>query len=162
MYNADEIFKIAIFIEEHGSLFYKKAADVVSNLDLRKSLLDLAKMEEGHINVFKQLRKEFAESSSFSYSDDNENEDASSYLKAIANTHIFTDSKIEEIFAELTDAKSVLDIAMRFEKDSIIVFTALKEEVPEALGKEKINLLIVEELKHILHITKLIKEFVGE
>ncbi len=160
MYNADEILKIAVFIEENGALFYRKSAEKVEDKAVKKSLIELAEMEDGHILVFTRLRKELTENTSYGYPEQGEYEEASSYLKAIANTHIFKNQEIENLVNSLSDIEDVLDTAMRFEKDSVVLFSALKEEVSEELGKEKIDIIIVEELKHISLITKLIQEHV--
>ena len=38
---------------------------------------------------------------------------------------------------------------MDFEKDSVVLYTAMKDLVPENLGKETIDKLIKEEMSHI-------------
>ena len=47
-FNAEEIFKIAMRIEENGAAFYRKAADLQADAENKKLLLQLAVMEDGH------------------------------------------------------------------------------------------------------------------
>ena len=43
----------------------------------------------------------------------------------------------------------VLQIALEFEKDSVVLYTAMKNLVPEKLGRGTIDRLVQEELSHI-------------
>jgi rubrerythrin len=77
------------------------------------------------------------------------------YLKAAADSHIFVANK--EISALLANAKSPLDIlhmALSFEKDSVVLYTTMKNMVPEHLGKKDLEKIIDEEIVHISFITR--------
>jgi rubrerythrin len=43
----------------------------------------------------------------------------------------------------------ILDIAMTFEKDSVVYYTTMKKVVSKNLGQDKVDRLIDEEIKHI-------------
>ena len=51
-FNADEVFQIAIDIEENGKHFYEKAMDIVDNPDVKAVLGSLAKDEAEHLKRF--------------------------------------------------------------------------------------------------------------
>ncbi|HRS71257.1 MAG TPA: ferritin family protein, partial [Anaerohalosphaeraceae bacterium] len=59
-FNADEIFEMAEEIERNGAAFYREAAAKASREDIKKMLLDLAAMEEGHEQTFAQMRKKLS------------------------------------------------------------------------------------------------------
>lgn len=48
-----------------------------------------------------------------------------------------------------TGPVEVLRTAMQFEKDSVVLYISMKEQVPENLGRAKVDKLIREELKHV-------------
>ena len=53
---------------------------------------------------------------------------------------------------ELTGKESIVDVLMKAiekEKDSIVYYTGLKEFIPTQAGKDKIDDIIKEELRHI-------------
>ena len=77
------------------------------------------------------------------------------YLKAAADSHIFVANK--EISALVANAKSPLDIlhmALSFEKDSVVLYTTMKNMVPDHLGKKDLEKIINEEITHISFITR--------
>jgi len=43
----------------------------------------------------------------------------------------------------------ILDLAMTFEKDSVVFYTTMKKVVAPNLGQDKVDRLIDEEIKHI-------------
>jgi rubrerythrin len=47
-----------------------------------------------------------------------------------------------------------LDLAVAFEKDSVVFYTTMKKLVPEHLGKGQIDTLIHEEISHIFILTQ--------
>ncbi|MHC4125863.1 MAG: ferritin family protein, partial [Planctomycetota bacterium] len=59
-FNADEIFEMAEEIERNGAKFYRKAAEKTSDKETRSLLGNLAEMEDGHLKVFEEMRKELS------------------------------------------------------------------------------------------------------
>lgn len=141
-FNADEIFEMAEQIERNGAIFYRKAAKNVSG-DEKDFLLELAKMEDDHEVTFKALRKELTgkekETTTF-----DPNDEASQYLKALADTRVFFEKDINP-----TAMKEILKAAIGAEKDSIVFYLGMKDLVPGKLGKDKIDNIIKEEMSHI-------------
>ena len=72
------------------------------------------------------------------------------YLKAAADSHVFTrHTNPEELLKTCEGPLDVLEIALGFEKDSVVLYTAMKDLVPKSLGRETIDRLIQEEISHI-------------
>ena len=141
-YNADEVLQMAEQIERNGARFYRKAADVVKDEKITKVLLDFASWEEEHETVFASMRKDLTELERQPTVFDPEGE-TSLYLRAMADGHVF-DLKGDPA-ALLTGRETreeILRLAIGREKDSIIFYLGLREMIPEAAGRDKIDEII--------------------
>ena len=77
------------------------------------------------------------------------------YLQAAADSHVFTGSTdISKLVAQCTSSFEALDLATRFEKDSVVFYTTIKNAASDKFGGENIDTLIDEELKHIALLSK--------
>jgi len=142
-FNADEIFEMAEQIERNGASFYRKAAESIDDPAGKKLLLNFAAMEDEHEKTFAALRKELSgnEKTATTFDPDGE---AALYLKALADTRVFFEKKIDTSTME-----KILREAILAEKDSIVFYLGMKEMVAEKLGKAKIDIIIKEEMAHI-------------
>ena len=140
-YNLDEIFQMAEQIEKNGKEFYESSAASISDPEKKKMLISLAKMEEKHIERFAKMRKKLQDIEIDNFDPENE---ASMYLSAMANTKVFFEKTIDT-----TSMESILKEAIISEKDSIAFYLGMKDLVPEELGKDNIDEIIKEEMRHI-------------
>ena len=148
-FNAFEIFEMAEQIERNGVKFYRKAAEGISDRDVRQMLLDLADMEAEHEETFAGMRKQLSDRERELRVFDPENE-AALYLQAMANGHVFDLKK--DPGEQLTGTETVEDIlklAIDAEKDSIVFYLGLKDFVPAKAGKDRVEAIIKEEMGHI-------------
>ena len=148
-FNADEIFQIGAQIEANGQKFYEAVAKSTPDPSARKIFLDLGRWESEHIELFRKLRQRLPASAS---QDDlfDPNQELHPYLKATADSHVFIRNKdIPELAAKCKTSIQALDLAVAFEKDSVVFYTTMKKLVPEGLGKAEIETLIDEEISHI-------------
>ena len=148
-FNAFEIFEMAEQIERNGVKFYHKAAQGISDQEVRQMLLDLAAMEAEHKGTFASMREQLSDEERELRVFDPENEMAL-YLQAMANGHVFDPGK--DISERLTGAETVEDIlklAINAEKDSIVFYLGLKDFVGAKAGKDKVEAIIKEEMGHI-------------
>ena len=149
-FNAFEIFEMAEQIERNGVKFYRRAAEIVGDKDMRKTLLDLAEMETEHEKTFENMRKQISHKERDLITFDPENE-AALYLQAMASGHVFDLKK--DMSKQLTGketAEDILKMAVQAEKDSIAFYIGLKRFVPAPAGKEKVEDIIGEEMSHIV------------
>jgi len=142
-FNADEIFEMAEQIERNGASFYRKAAESIDDPAGKKLLLNFAAMEDEHEKTFAALRKDLSEKEKTTTTFDPDGE-AALYLKALADTRVFFEKKIDTSTME-----KILREAILAEKDSIVFYLGMKEMVAEKFGKTKINAIIKEEMAHI-------------
>jgi rubrerythrin len=153
-FNADEILKMAEQIEKNGAGFYRKAAEVLQDPRVRTLLLDLATWEEGHEKVFSTMRANLTEHERQPRVFDPEN-DSILYIRSMADGHVFD---IRQDPTTLLTGKEtveeILHLAIGQEKDSIVFYLGLKEFTQEKQGRERIDGVIKEEMKHIAFLNK--------
>lgn len=152
-FNANDIFEIAKQIEKNGAVFYRKAAEKVSDKDQKDFLLELASMEDDHEKTFAELQKELADSETASTAFDPNDENAA-YLKALADMRVFAADKEPP----QNSFKQILLSAIQAEKDSIVFYLGMKALVPEKMGKTKLDDIIKEEMLHIKNLAKKLAE----
>ena len=142
-FNADDIFEIAQQMERNGAAFYRNAAGSVDDSSVKEFLLEFAAMEDEHEKTFIELRKELTAAEKTPTVFDPNNESAL-YLKALADTRVFFKKEID-----ISTVAGIFKSAITAEKDSIVFYLGMKDLVPGALGKDKMDDIIKEEMGHI-------------
>ncbi|MBN1841458.1 MAG: ferritin family protein [Deltaproteobacteria bacterium] len=148
-FNADEVFQIAIDIEENGKRFYEKAMDIVDNSDVKAVLRSLAKDEAKHLKRFAELKAQLPKIATEDTVWDPEHE-MNQYLKMMADMHVFrSDLDVEKKLSQAKNPEDILKLGVQFEKDSIIFFVTMQDFTEEKKGREFIGQLIDEEKEHL-------------
>lgn len=153
-FNADEIFAMAIRIEQNGAQFYLRAAECAVAPAAWEFFKGLAAFEQTHERTFAAMREELGENFRLPTAFDPEGQSAA-YLKALADGRVFdihTDPA-----KRLTGRESLKDIitmAIGLEKDSIIFYLGMRELVPAGQGRDKIDDIIKEEMRHIAFLSE--------
>jgi len=148
-FNAREIFDIGVQIEVNGKAFYEAAAKKVAETSMKDFFLELAAWENTHIKLFSELRDALPKTAGNSPVFD-PNDEAAMYLQATADSHVFVKNKdMVGLVAGCKGPHDILELAMTFEKDSVVYYTTMKKVVPPNLGQDKVDRLIDEEIKHI-------------
>ena len=148
-FNANEIFEMAEEIEKNGAVFYRKAAENTSDEEIKKMLLDMANMEDGHLATFQEMRKQLSNQEQGWTIFDPDNQSVL-YLQAMADARGY-EGKITPT-KELTGSetpKEILETALNSEKESVVFYFGLKGLVPIKAGRDKVEAIIIEELSHI-------------
>jgi rubrerythrin len=142
-FNVDEIFEMAEQIERNGALFYRNAAESVTDPGEKTLLRELAEMEDQHEKIFADLRAGLPEKATATTAFDPEDETIL-YLRALADVKIFFKKTIDT-----SSMEEILKAAIIAEKDSIVFYLGMKEMVTEDLEKSKLDAIIKEEMGHI-------------
>jgi rubrerythrin len=147
--NVDETLKIAEQIERNGIAFYERAAERFHGEE-KRTLLSLANMERNHERAFAGMRRELADADERLKAFDPEGE-SQRYLAALADGQIF-DLKADPValLGGEQSVQDILELAIDLEKDSVVFYVAIKDAVPEGLGKPKVEKIIKEEMDHII------------
>jgi rubrerythrin len=151
---ADQLFGIGVEIEKNGRTFYAAAASNAAGSSIKKLLNELAQWEKKHIEIFTALRAglppQAKEENLYDPSDE-----IAQYIKATADSHVFIkNSSMEALAAGCKTPQDIMNIALSFEKDSVVFYASVREAVAEGQGKAEIELLIHEELTHIGFLTR--------
>lgn len=148
IFNAREVFEIAERIERNGQAFYRKAANNVSVSNVKSFLEALANMEEQHEKLFHTLKNQVTETPQSEFPD--LDDQLGQYLNSFADGRIFEVAQLpENKISPSSSLEEIFEVAIDFERNSVVFFTLIKQTVPVSLGKEKIDILIKEEIKHI-------------
>lgn len=142
-FNANDVFEMAEQLERNGADFYQQAAGAATDPNAKELLLKLASMEVEHEKLFTGLKSNLTDKDKVSTTFDPEGE-SMLYLRSLADTRVFFKKQID-----ISSMEEVLKSAIVAEKDSIVFYLGMKELVPEKYGKEKLDLIIREEMQHI-------------
>jgi len=148
-FNADEIYNIAEQIERNGQKFYSDSAERVKEPLAKQVLQDLADMEAEHLKTFQALHARLSEQARDQITWDPDGQ-AGAYLQAAADSHVFkTSADPTSLLEDNADARQILELALQFEKDTVIYFLGVADMVPERLGKADVLGLVKQEQGHI-------------
>ena len=142
-FSADNIFEMAEQMERNGAKFYRKSAENAADPSVKNHLLQIAAMEDAHEKTFAALRADLTNEEKKATVFDPEGESVL-YLRAMADTKVFFEKEID-----VSSIQEVFKAAILAEKDSIVFYLGMKDLVPGKLGKNKLDVIIKEEMGHI-------------
>ncbi len=113
-------------------------------------------MERKHERAFASMRRELADAEEGLKAFDPEGE-AGRYLAAIADGQIF-DLNADPIalLGPQESVQGILELAIDMEKDSVVFYVAIRDAVPERLGKNRIEKIIKEEMDHVILLSRIL------
>lgn len=149
VFNADEVFEMAVDIEQNGVEFYEKAAKASADPDSQKMFTDFSAMEAEHAKTFAQMRKELAQEDKEPMTYD-PYEETVLYLQSMATAHGWEGkAKAGDEFTGNESPEEIIDRALAAEKHSVAFYVGIKDIVFGKSGKEKVETIIREEMQHI-------------
>ncbi|MGL4207768.1 MAG: ferritin-like domain-containing protein [Candidatus Adiutrix sp.] len=156
-FNAGEVFKIALHIEENGHLFYTQAAAKPFSDNIRGIFTELGDEELAHKALFEKFLNALPPETKKATVWDPTNE-LDQYLKMMADEHVFMQKP--EIIAEklktLNTEAEALRMAMGFERDTIVFFLELMSVCDSQESQNEIKKLVDEERKHLKRLTEIL------
>ena len=157
-FNADEVYDIAEEIERSGLKFYRACVQRVADAGAKKVLQDLAEMETQHLKTFQELHARLDAKAKEEMTFDPDGE-GGAYLKATADSHIFK-AYVDPsgLLKNESDPREIFELALRFEKDSVVFFLGASDMVPERLGKDDVMKLAKQEQQHIVVIQRALSQ----
>lgn len=157
-FSVNEVFEMAIQIEENGASFYRKAAGFQDDPSDKQFLEKLAHMEDKHKETFEAMRQQVSDAEKEQTVFDPANE-LSMYLKAMADSHGGEGNPdIAESFTGKETIEEIITTAIGLEKESILFYLGLKDFVPPKYGHEKLDHIIKEEKLHIAQLNGFLKK----
>jgi len=143
MFSLHEIYDLGIRIEKNGELFYRKAIKEFPNEGLKSLLTRLADDEVKHQEFFTR-KKEALE---LKPEDPEMEETASAILQGILGYQTF--SLKEANPADLKSEKDLLNLAIEFEKDTVLFYEMLTPLVTKNQTLKGLEEIVQEEKSHI-------------
>jgi rubrerythrin len=157
VFSVDEVLAVAEQIERDGQRFYELAAERCTNLEGKKALEHLARWEGTHGPIFARIRASARQAQAAEARPFDPEGVAELYLEAVSEQHVFRASGGPERLLEGVEGpRQIFELALRFERDSILFFEGLIAMVPTD-ETEALKLLIEEEREHVAHLQRLLK-----
>jgi rubrerythrin len=161
-FNAGEVFRVAIEIEENGRKFYEESRKNIESAEVRALFADLALQEIEHKKKFEALRAQLPPESVSTTVWDPENE-MDQYVKMMADDHVFVSSvEIKDRIGRIGDTSDALKLAIEFEKDTLIFFLSLEEAMTGQRDRELIRSLLNEEQGHLKRLSLELRKIAGK
>ena len=149
VYSAEEVLQMAEQIERNGARFYRHAAELPFDEGTRHTLLNLAAMEDRHEETFAAMRARLSEGEREATTFDPYHE-MPLYLRAMADRRVFdVHTDLTEKLSGRETMREILELAIGFEKDSVVFYLGMKDLVPEDVGGPRLDAIIKEEMSHL-------------
>jgi rubrerythrin len=153
-----EVFEIAEKIERNGAKFYRKAAELFDDFNIRSLFQELAGWELRHEQIFAAMREQLSESG-YEVEAPKSEDDLLIGAQTMAGLAVFgIKPDPSGVFSGKMSKRDIIKIAIEKEKDSIVYYTGLVDFVPDRIGKDKINDIIKEEMHHIRILSQSLKQ----
>jgi rubrerythrin len=150
LFEVKEGLDFAVYIEQNGYEFYTEASKKFSDPKIVELFKYLSQEETKHEKLFKDMAKS---TDTFEAEESYEGE-FSAYMKEFCASHSLANrNTIKKHLESLKTFNDVLDMALAFEKDSVVFFAELKDMVAFDRGKI-IEKVINEELAHMRMLVK--------
>jgi rubrerythrin len=150
-----EILEFAVYIEEQGYEFYVGAMKKFGEPRATELFQYLADEEFKHEEFFKKLLAE-----SGGVKGESRDPEYQAYMREFCKAHSLADRTLTTArLAQASSLEEVLEMAMGFEKDSIIFFSELKEIYSKG-NFAAVDKIIHEEMGHLRKIFQMKRELV--
>lgn len=151
LFRASELVELAILVEKNGEQFYNSLRESAPDETARDVFSYLAGEETKHIGTFQALLQPLEKHQPIeTYPGEYEG-----YMKALADSHVFIRKNAGRSLAQqAATSHHAIEMAMRFEKDTILFFEAMRRFIP-AVEHKTVDKLIDEERRHIVRLKEL-------
>jgi rubrerythrin len=148
-YSADEVVKTAIEIEKRASSFYREAAEKAKRHEMGTLFTSLSTMETDHARIFGEMEGEMSEQERGTQLYDPGNE-MLYFLRDMSGIHAWEGKGgPDQPLSGEESPQEVISIALRAEHEGISFYTFLKDYVPRSTGKDRVDRIIREEMRHV-------------
>lgn len=154
-FTADEVFEMAEQLERDGAQFYRAAAESVRDDKMKDLFYMLSDWEIRHEKIFSGLRKDLTSREKSQVTFD-PNDESSRYLKSLVEGMVSFSHTLKAETAE-----EILKASIESERDAVKFYTAMRDAVPESLGKAKIDKIIDEEASHVKVLSEQLGRLIG-
>jgi rubrerythrin len=144
IYCGAEIFQIAMEMEEAGRAFYETLAEVSGDQDVAELCRILAAQETSHYRMFKKMGEEVVQrppSRPLTW-------DELHFAQMLIEERVLSEPDSARDIALKGDVAGILETAIRIEKDSVLFYNELLDQVDEE-DAAAVQEIIDEEKQHV-------------
>ncbi|MCM8764309.1 MAG: ferritin family protein [Candidatus Omnitrophica bacterium] len=152
--NEDELFKVAMNIENQGIEFYENAFKKAAIEKAADIFRFLHNEEKRHYEIFKKMDLEIKQ---VKFRPEEIDEEISLYLRSLVDSGIFEKILPKEQWQGIDD-KQALNIGIQVEKTSILFYSGIKEITEVLSSQPALDKIIKEEKNHLIVLTTLWNE----
>ncbi len=149
-FHANEIANVAVEIERKGQEFYLQAARKATTSKVREMFEFLAEEETRHEGIFRSMLARLGKVGVPPWAT---REEYMQYIEALIESHLLFNSLGRRYLEQARDELEVIDMAMGFEKDTMLFFLEMKELVPNS-EKYAVEQCYEEERTHLRQLAK--------
>ncbi len=147
--DAEDVVEIGVAVEEVGKKLYLEAAKKVVDKKVKQLFEKLADDEEEHIKTFRSMVQRSAKGKPAAGGTAGR-----AHLRNLLMSNAFLDlERAKAMFSDAREEKTAVVLAIRFEKETLLLFHGMKEIVEDA-DLHVINGLIAEEEQHIADLSE--------
>ncbi|MFC1823630.1 ferritin family protein [Thermodesulfobacteriota bacterium] len=150
MFSIEEILDIAIQLEKNGENVYQKAATVKRDPTMGLLLQRLADDEAKHAQWFMDMKKSVGKDIVYPQLE----EMGRKILKKAVGDQAFTLGEAD--LSKVRDSRRLIELALEFEKDTVIFFEMIGNFVNDQDTLSHLNEIIEEENRHVSLLQKLL------
>ena len=144
VFESQEIYQVAMRIEENGERFYRGAAQVLGDRETKDLFNHLADEEVKHKKLFESMLSKLENLQL----DERYSGEYLEYLRAYVDDKIvFDKGDVDRELGEVKDARSAIEFAMRREMEAILYFLEMKNLVSKG-QQNSIEKIVEEERRH--------------
>jgi rubrerythrin len=143
MFTIAEIIDLAVQVEQNGEALYREAMAKVPNKDLQSLLLWLADQEAEHASWFRALGETVRKTPG----DPELEEMGRAIFRSILGDQTFSLREVD--FARISEIGGLLEKAIEFEKDTILLYEMLRGFIDDQKTHRHLQSIIREEEHHV-------------
>ena len=158
IFRASEILDMAVQIEHQGLAFYQACAEASEEADVRSVFRYMIDQERKHVQIFSQMKQGVDD---YQLPESYPGE-ARSYIDSFVRDQVFSSpEQVERQAREISDPRHAVDVALQFEKASILFYSGIKDVVRPS-EHDAIERVISEEHGHVRRLLELRRSLTEE
>ena len=153
VFDGAQIVDLAVRVEKNGAAFYDVASKVATSVEAKRVFDYLISEEKRHLALFHDMLRGLQ----LARPKEQYEGEWDAYLVAAAAEHVFSsDASAKSVIGRVSNQQDAIQLAIGFEKDSIILFHEIAELV-SGKDKEVVEKLMNEEKDHLRRLSELRK-----
>jgi rubrerythrin len=154
VFESQEIYLLAMRIEENGERFYRGAAQTLEDKEVKDLFHHLAEEEMRHKEIFESMLSKME----ISQMDERYSGEYLEYLRAYVDDKIvFNKRDVDRELQGIRDVRSAIQFAIHREMEAILYFLEMKSLVPKG-QQNSIEKIVEEERRHFTILSRTLKD----